>query len=45
MVQLKTTFNNTTQMARLVSALRGDAKRLVEYIDETVYFMQQLSNV
>ena len=45
MVHLKTTLNDTTQMARLVSVLRGEAKRLIESIDETVYLMQQLSNV
>ena len=45
MVLLKTTLNDTTQMARLVSVVRGEAKRLLESIDETVYFMQQFSNV
>ena len=44
-VYLKTTFNKTTQMTRLVLVLRGEVKILVESIDETVYFTQQLSNV
>ena len=42
---LKTTFNDTNQMTRLVSVLTGEAKRLVDSNDETTYFMQQLLNV
>ena len=42
MVHLKTTFNKTTQMARLLGMMRVEAKRLVESIDETISFMQEL---
>ena len=45
MVYLKTTFNDTNQMTRLVSVLTGEAKRLVESNDETVYCMQQFLNI
>ena len=42
MVHLKTTFNKTTQMARLLRMMRVEAKGLVESIDETISFMQEL---
>ena len=43
---LETTFNDTSQMARLISALKGKAKILVDSNDEEiVYFIQQLLNV
>ena len=46
MVYLETTFNDTNQMTRLVSSLKGKAKRLVDSNDEeTVCFIQQLLNV
>ena len=45
MVYLKTTFNDTNQMTRLVSVLTGEAERLVESNDETVYLMQQFLNI
>ena len=45
MVHLKTTFNKTTQMTRLLTMMRGEAKGLSESIDETISFMQELSNV
>ena len=45
MVHLKTTFNKTTQMTRQLSMMRGEAKGLSESIDETISFMQELSNV
>ena len=40
MVHLKTTFNDTIRMERLLSVLKGEAKRS----EKTVYFMQPLSN-
>ena len=46
MVYLGTSFNDTNEMTRLVSALKGKAKILVDSNDEEiVYFIQQLLNV
>ena len=38
MVHLKTTFNDTIQMERLLSMLRGEAKRSVESIGRNGIF-------
>ena len=46
MVYLGTSFNDTNEMTRLVSALKGKAKILVDSNnEEIVYFIQQLLNV
>ena len=46
MVYLETPFNDTNDMTRLVRALKGKAKILVDSNDEEiVYFIQQLLNV
>ena len=42
MVHLKTAFNKTTKMARLLNMMRVEAKGLVESIDETISFMHEL---
>ena len=38
MVHLKTTFNDTIRMERLLSVLKGEAKRSVEYIGRNGIF-------
>ena len=46
MVYLEISFNDTNEMTRLVSALKGKAKILVDSNDEeTVYSIQRLLNV